>query len=235
MSLVTIFVAAFLAIASTSAADPSPHAKAACKLLQGRFPNQYADSGVDWPNGATYTEQLHAYWSQANADNIPACMFFPETADDIAFVVRMLNNYTDVPFAVKGGGHNANVGYSSSKGGILIATEPNMATTRLDGNNLAHVGPGSRWIDVATALEPYDRVVVSGRLGDVGVAGLTLGGGLSFLSTEHVSIVFPECGTRVLTLLREWQQIRWSNTRLSPPQGRWHEPTRTRTRTSSMR
>ena len=91
------------------------------------------------------------------------------------------------PWGVKGGGHNPNVGFSSTQDGVLLSMEQNWATTRLDENNLAHVGPGSRWIDVATALDPYNRAVVSGRLGHVGAAGLTLGGGLSFLSTEYVS------------------------------------------------
>ncbi|TVY68869.1 putative FAD-linked oxidoreductase, partial [Lachnellula suecica] len=35
------------------------------------------------------------------------------------------------------------------------------------------------------ALEPFGVAVVSGRLGDVGVGGLTLGGGLSFLSGQY--------------------------------------------------
>ncbi|KAF2174162.1 hypothetical protein M409DRAFT_16430 [Zasmidium cellare ATCC 36951] len=177
---------AFLAIIPTVVAASS--AKTACSLIEKQYPKQYADSVLELSDlalGVTYTDQLHAYWSQANADNIPACMFFPKTAQDIAFAVQVLNNYTDVPFAVKGGGHNPNKGFSSTKDGILIATEPNMATTTLDSNNYAHIGPGSRWIDVATALDPYNRAVVSGRLGHVGAAGLTLGGGLSFLSTEH--------------------------------------------------
>lgn len=187
MSFVSL-LSAFISLAPIVTAA-STSAKTACSVLEKQYPQQYADSAIEVSNlplGVTYTDQLHAYWSQANADNVPACMFFPKTAQDIAFAVTVLNNYTDVPWAVKGGGHNPNVGYSSTKGGILIATEPNMATTTLDSNNLAHIGPGSRWIDVATALDPYNRAVASGRLGHVGVAGLTMGGGLSFLSTEHV-------------------------------------------------
>lgn len=194
MSFVSVVSSAFalLSIVPNVVAAPSPSAKAACSVLEQQYPKQYADSSIEISNlalGVTYTEQLHAYWSQANADNKPACMFFPKTAQDIAYAVQVLNNFTSVPWAVKGGGHNPNVGYSSTKGGVLIATEPNMATTTLDSQNYAHIGPGSRWIDVATALDPYNRAVVSGRLGHVGVAGLTLGGGLSFLSTEHVRIV----------------------------------------------
>lgn len=158
-------------------------------MLEDRYPGQYANNELelDLTLGLDYTKQLTSYWSLANADNEPACMFFPKAAQDVAFAVNVLNNYSTVPWAVKGGGHNPNVGFSSSRDGVLLAMEPNMAKTTLDSDQLAHVGPGSRWIDVAEALDGTGRAVVTGRLGHVGVAGLTLGGGLSFLSAEHVS------------------------------------------------
>lgn len=43
-------------------------------------------------------------------------------------------------------------------------------------------GPGGRWADIYKALAPYDRIVAGGREGQVGVAGLILGGGKSFLT-----------------------------------------------------
>ena len=187
-SFVSIAFACALLFRSTFA-DPSAQAKAACKLLKAEYPGEYADSEFDLfaiDLGIKYTHQRTAYWSLANFDNKPACMLFPSSAQDVAFAVSVLNNYTSVPWAVKGGGHNPNVGYSSTKDGVLIAMEPNMATTTLDSDNLAHVGPGSRWIDVAEGLDGTGRAVVTGRLGHVGVAGLTLGSGLSFLSADYV-------------------------------------------------
>lgn len=188
LQVFTVCFAHALLIRSATAA-PSAQAKAACKALEADYPDEYADGGIDLLHldlGIEYAHQRTAYWSLANADNKPACMFFPSSAQDVAFAVNVLNNYTDVPWAVKGGGHNPNVGYSSTKDGILIAMEPNMASATLDSDDLAHVGPGSRWIDVAEALHETGRAVVTGRLGHVGVAGLTLGGGLSFLSADYV-------------------------------------------------
>ena len=183
-----------------ASAAPSTQAKIACKLLEAQYPKQYADNELEWDLtlGFDYTKQRTSYWSLANADNEPACMFFPSSAQDVAFAVGVLNNYTNIAWAVKGGGHNPNVGFSSSKDGILLAMEPNMAKTTLDSENLAHVGPGSRWIDVAKALDDTGRAVVTGRLGHVGVAGLTLGGGLSFLSAEHVRFLFFHASAEVL-------------------------------------
>lgn len=170
-------------------AAPSTQAKAACKILEAEYPGAYADSGLELRLhlGFEYTHQRTEYWSLVNYENKPACMLFPRSVKEVAFAVNVLNNYTDVPWAVKGGGHNPNVGFSSTKGGVLLAMEPNMAKTTLDSDNLAHVGSGSRWIDVAKALDGTGRAVATGRLGHVGVAGLTLGGGLSFLSAEYVS------------------------------------------------
>jgi FAD/FMN-containing dehydrogenase len=171
-------------------AEPNPDALAACKTLEQKFPKQVADSFAEFANppiGVTYTETRHDYWSQANADVKPACIFFPKTAEDIQFAVQTLNKYPDAPWAVKGGGHNPNVGFSSTQDGVLIATHEHMAKTTMDDDKNARVGPGCKWIDVMKALEPFGRATVSGRLGVVGAAGLTLGGGLSFLSAEHVS------------------------------------------------
>lgn len=45
---------------------------------------------------------------------------------------------------------------------------------------VASLGPGARWGDVFTALDPYDVSVIGGRIPHVGVAGVILGG-MSFL------------------------------------------------------
>ncbi|KAF7190653.1 putative FAD-linked oxidoreductase [Pseudocercospora fuligena] len=175
-------------IVSTAHGAPNADATAACKAIQAQYPKQVAGSAFDLnvTLAFDYTQTRNDYWSLANADVKPACIFFPGAADEIAFAVKTLNKYPTAPWSVKGGGHNPNVGYSSTQDGVLIATKENMAYTKYDpGTQLAHVGPGNRWIDVANVLQPYNRAVVSGRLGVVGAAGLTLGGGLSFLSTEY--------------------------------------------------
>ncbi|KAE9393030.1 FAD-binding domain-containing protein, partial [Gymnopus androsaceus JB14] len=46
-------------------------------------------------------------------------------------------------------------------------------------------GAGSRWRDVYAVLKPENLTTVGGRVGDVGVGGFLLGGGIGFLSTEH--------------------------------------------------
>ncbi|CAD6593166.1 MAG: hypothetical protein ASARMPRED_007094 [Alectoria sarmentosa] len=48
--------------------------------------------------------------------------------------------------------------------------------------NVATVGAGQRWDNVYNQLDPHNVTVVGGRVLDVGVGGLVLGGGLSYLS-----------------------------------------------------
>jgi FAD/FMN-containing dehydrogenase len=80
------------------------------------------------------------------------------------------------PFAVKGGGHTFNPGFSSTPG-IEISmkrfnnVQVNNATGTVD------VGAGLEWDQVYEAVVPMGLNVVGGRIPTVGVAGLTLGGG----------------------------------------------------------
>ncbi|KAE8454491.1 hypothetical protein EG329_000114 [Mollisiaceae sp. DMI_Dod_QoI] len=47
------------------------------------------------------------------------------------------------------------------------------------------IGPGNRWIDVYNALQPKGLAVIGGRVADIGVGGLAMGGGMSFFSGRY--------------------------------------------------
>jgi FAD/FMN-containing dehydrogenase len=84
-----------------------------------------------------------------------------------------------VPFAVQSTGHGTLV---PSDGGLLLKTS---ALTRVlvdPDRGIARVGAGARWRDVVAAAAPFGLAPLSGSSPDVGVAGYTLGGGLSWLS-----------------------------------------------------
>lgn len=50
---------------------------------------------------------------------------------------------------------------------------------------LVRVGPGARWRDVASALQPHGWALSSGDYGGVGVGGLATAGGIGFLNRHH--------------------------------------------------
>ncbi|KAK2616288.1 hypothetical protein QQS21_000722 [Conoideocrella luteorostrata] len=183
------------AVAALSAivnAAVTPDTDTVCTALYSKFPELLVWDPIE-PKGvvtlgkaATYTNTLHDYWNSASAGNRPACGFFPANADQVSFAVKVLNAYPAVQFALKGGGHNPNLGFSSVKEGVLIAFRPNSkyAIPSPDGKSI-EVGPGCKWEDVYGALDPLGKAVVGGRLGNVGVPGLLLGGGLSYLSAQY--------------------------------------------------
>ncbi|PVH82788.1 FAD-binding domain-containing protein [Cadophora sp. DSE1049] len=141
-----------------------------------------------WPISqfsADYANAKSHYWSNANADGMPACVVFPTSAQDVSSIIQVLLRYSDVGFATKSGGHNPNVGFASTDGGVLISMSQLSSTTLSPDRKEAYLSPGATWMDAVGALEPYNLTVVGGRVGDVGVGGLLVGCGLSFLSAQY--------------------------------------------------
>ena len=79
-------------------------------------------------------------------------------------------------FAVKGGGHSTNPGFSSTTGVQIAMTRFNQVIVDKTAS-LVEVGAGNIWDDVYSKLEGTGLNVVGGRVRGVGVAGFVLGGG----------------------------------------------------------
>jgi FAD/FMN-containing dehydrogenase len=87
-----------------------------------------------------------------------------------------------LPLALRAGGHSYG-GYSTTTSLVLDVTRMNTVT--VDANNgTATVGAGARLIDVYEALAPYGLVLPAGSCPTVGIAGLTLGGGVGVLGRK---------------------------------------------------
>ncbi|EGX91944.1 FAD-binding, type 2 [Cordyceps militaris CM01] len=171
---------------------PTSDTKAVCDALRARYPDKLVWDPLG-PYGITtlgrssaYNSANLDYWNAASSLNRAACAFFPATTDEVAFAVQTLNRYESVRFALKAGGHNPNLGWSSVSGGVLVAFRPNFQTAQpaADGKTVV-IGAGCKWEDVYGVLQPLGKTVTGGRLGDVGTTGLLLGGGLSYLSAQH--------------------------------------------------
>ncbi|KAF1973021.1 FAD-binding domain-containing protein [Bimuria novae-zelandiae CBS 107.79] len=124
------------------------------------------------------------YWSTACGMLKLSCQLYPTSAEEIAAIVRILNANNET-FAIKSGGHNPNQGFSSIDGGPLILTRELNEVIYDAASGTVRVALGNEWEDVIGALEGTGVTVAGGRIGDVGVGGLVLGGGLSFLSTQY--------------------------------------------------
>jgi len=64
---------------------------------------------------------------------------------------------------------------------------------------VVRVGGGARWGRVAAALQPHGLGLTSGDTKDVGVGGLTLGGGIGWLVRKHGLTIDNLLGARVVT------------------------------------
>lgn len=93
-------------------------------------------------------------------------------------------NQIPVPFAIKGGGHSTNPGFSSTTG-ILIAMKRFQQVIYHANNQTVDIGAGLTWDDVYKVLDPLGVTAVGGRVSGVGVAGFILGGGYSWKSNQY--------------------------------------------------
>lgn len=139
---------------------------------------------VDSPLSLSYATEQADYWSSSCASLIPSCIIFPKSSEEVATVVKVLND-NEEHFAIKSGGHNPNNYFSSIDGGPLISTQQ-MDQVLLDPTTgVARVGPGIRLDEIAAQLQGTGWTFVGGRIGNTGVGGLVLGGGLSYMSAQY--------------------------------------------------
>ena len=86
--------------------------------------------------------------------------------------------------AIRGGGHNG-AGLGTCDDGLVIDLSP-MKGIRVDpAARTVRVGAGCVWGDVDHATHAFGMAVPSGFISTTGVAGLTLGGGIGYLTRQY--------------------------------------------------
>lgn len=110
----------------------------------------------------------------------PAMVVQPSTTEDVVSAVRFARD-RGLLLGVRGGGHNI-AGTSIAEGGLNLDMSRMCEVTVDPDRGLAHVGPGCRLGDVDRATQGHGLATVLGFVSKVGVAGLTLGGGLGYLT-----------------------------------------------------
>ncbi|KAK7046933.1 FAD-binding domain-containing protein [Favolaschia claudopus] len=182
----------FALVPSSSAADP-------CSTISTSLS---AGANVYKLNSTGYNLAIE-HWLLSSIEE-PQCVVEPSNAADIGVILKTVA-VTRTPFAVKGGGHTSNKGFSSTTGVHISLAQFNY--TKLDtAAQTVAIGAGTRWISAYTTLNGTGFNVVGGRNPSVGVAGFTLGGGYSWKTNAHglaidnllqVNIVLPN-GTATL-------------------------------------
>ncbi|KAH9168081.1 FAD-binding domain-containing protein [Lactarius sanguifluus] len=176
--LVVAFSLASFSHASILTATPSGRYQNTCRRIASAISNS---SQLFYPNSTQYdADNEHAIVSSSQ---VSACSVEPGSAADVSVILRILGS-TRTPFAVKGGGHAFNPGFSSTSGVQISMTrfsniELNNSTGTVD------AGSGVTWDQVYAALDSTGVNIVGGRIPTVGISGLTLGGGYAFTSNQY--------------------------------------------------
>jgi FAD/FMN-containing dehydrogenase len=114
---------------------------------------------------------------------------YPEVvlrAGQVADVVAGVNFARDaeLPLAVRGGGHSA-PGFGTCDDGLVIDLSP-MRTVYVDpAAGTARADGGATWGDFNYATHSFGLATTGGIVSTTGIAGLTLGGGIGYLSRPY--------------------------------------------------
>ncbi|KAG6361953.1 hypothetical protein INS49_010182 [Diaporthe citri] len=124
-----------------------------------------------------------AVWDAKAQEVQPACRVEPSDAAEVARVLEIaVENQCQV--AIKSGGHSTNRDAPNSVGGVTIDLVRINHVRLLDDHIQADFGPGLILRDAYAALEPFNLTNFGGRTADVGLAGYTIGGGLTALGPK---------------------------------------------------
>lgn len=116
-------------------------------------------------------------------DKRPAAIVRVANAGDVMATIRYARE-SDVKLATRGGGHSG-PGFGTVNDGIVIdfskmrgvRVDPNAKTARAEG--------GVTWGDFNAATHAFGLATTGGLISTTGVAGLTLGGGIGYLTRGH--------------------------------------------------
>ena len=126
----------------------------------------------------------------------PALVVRPRDVDEVAAAVQHATR-EGLALSVRSGGHSG-LGHSTNTDGMVIDLGHLDTVEVLDGGRV-RVGGGATWGQVAEALDPHDLGLTSGDTKEVGVGGLTLGGGIGWMVRKHGLAIDNLVGARVVT------------------------------------
>lgn len=130
------------------------------------------------PGDADYDEARSVY--NRMIDKHPAAIARCQDVVDVVTCVRFAQAH-HVDLAVRGGGHNAG-GLGVADGALVIDLSRLRSTTVRPQEHTVRVDPGCTWGDVDHATVAFGMATPTGFIASTGVAGLTLGGGIGYLT-----------------------------------------------------
>ncbi|HVX42510.1 MAG TPA: FAD-binding oxidoreductase [Mycobacteriales bacterium] len=118
-------------------------------------------------------------------DRRPAAIARCRTAEDVRAAVTA-GRECGLEIAVRGGGHSFS-GSSSCDGGLMIDLSQMSGVAVDPAERRARCGGGATWADVDGATQEFGLATPGGVISHTGIGGLTLGGGMGWL-TRHAGL-----------------------------------------------
>jgi FAD/FMN-containing dehydrogenase len=148
-------------------------------------------------------------------DRRPLAVLQAEQVADVIAAVNFAREH-ELGLSVRGGGHSG-PGFGTNDGGLVIDMSP-MRTVRVDPRSkTARADAGATWGDFNYATHGFGLATTGGIISTTGIAGLTLGGGIGYLSRGYglsidnlisADVVTAE-GTFVTASERENEDLFW--------------------------
>ena len=127
-------------------------------------------------SSSAYANSQSSYWAKQQSELIPSCIVVPSTTSEVSDAISIMSMIESCHFAVKCAGHGTVVGAANIDGGVKFdMSRLNEVETNSDGT-VTRIGAGAQWGEVYEYLDSRGLSVAGGRNGDVGVAGVLLGG-----------------------------------------------------------
>jgi hypothetical protein len=137
--------------------------------------------GVVFPQDEEYNETRKVY--NAMIDKRPGMFVMCVDVADVIYAVNFGREH-NLLVAIRGGGHNGG-GLGLCDDGMVIDLS-GIKFVHVDrANSTVRVGGGNLWGEVDHATHPFGLAVPAGIISTTGVGGLTLGGGVGYLSRMY--------------------------------------------------
>ncbi|MEW9527202.1 FAD-binding oxidoreductase [Microbispora sp. NPDC049125] len=166
-------MAGTVVVSGTAAAAAGPRASDWAALGRG------LDGRLIRPGDAAY-DPARRVFNTAFDSVRPAGVAYCKTPGDVAECLAFARRFA-VPVTSRSGGHSY-AGWSTGKG-LVIDVSPMSGVSHSGGH--ATVGAGARLVDVYAKLGAHKVSIPAGTCPTVGVAGLTLGGGIGVVSRTY--------------------------------------------------
>ena len=146
-------------------------------------------------NETIYVQCQNSYYARQEQELSPNCVVRPAHSSDVARVVKTVSllNLSTSPtkLAIRGGGHSPNPGSANINNGITMDMRSMNAVTISSDKSIVSIGAGALWSEAYPMLDAMGLSISGGRLSNVGVAGLTLGGTVNHYRSilyHHINI-----------------------------------------------